>query len=233
MRQLFSARPKARNLSARNELQAFVLNFIKHDARPFVDISPIHILAYQNFLTRHRHESSSTMLTLLRSHETMTCSLADSNNSQSKIPALIRNLREHLVPYQEIMRTHIAICNSLARNGLRFFWTRDMVSRCLNSTHATDPRKCWRSQGYWTKVKVAAISSLSQPELMGVCTNDVQPGDKVLLIAGLFMPIVVRSHGETYRIISPVIIPGVMQGQAWYCRMKASDEDNLMYFKIS
>ncbi|KAI1449479.1 heterokaryon incompatibility protein-domain-containing protein [Annulohypoxylon stygium] len=50
----------------------------------------------------------------------------------------------------------------------------------------------------------------------GAGAHGITAGDKVALVAGTCMPAIVRYvHGDKYRIVAPVYICGIMQGEAW------------------
>lgn len=144
---------------------------------------------------------------------------------------IFRRLRFRRTPCSELLRAHIAICNSMSSTKRHLFLTHDMASRCSDPFHASNPKLCQRrARPLWYRLlrrhKRYGVRD------WGVCTNDVQPGDEVILVAGLSMPLVVRRDGIYYRLVSPAIISNVMQGQAWPCNMTQNDEANLEYFRI-
>jgi hypothetical protein len=50
----------------------------------------------------------------------------------------------------------------------------------------------------------------------GISTYAAREGDKVVLVSGLSMPLIVREQeGGSVRLVSLAIIPDVMEGQAW------------------
>ncbi|KAI1649568.1 heterokaryon incompatibility protein-domain-containing protein [Daldinia loculata] len=65
------------------------------------------------------------------------------------------------------------------------------------------------SSYYWTFFKTDLGA-------FGAGAHAIAAGDKVAIMAGGCVPMVIRHvHGDQYRIISPVYICGIMQGEAW------------------
>ncbi|KAI0131237.1 heterokaryon incompatibility protein-domain-containing protein [Daldinia grandis] len=65
------------------------------------------------------------------------------------------------------------------------------------------------SSYYWTFFKMGS-------GVFGAGAHAIAAGDKVAIIAGGCVPMVVRQvRGDQYRVISPVYICGIMQGEAW------------------
>jgi len=70
-------------------------------------------------------------------------------------------------------------------------------------------------------------SKSGRSEASGICPNDVQDGDKVVLVAGLAVLLIVRDNGSTVDLLDPVIVLGTMEGQAWPCRILVEDDARL------
>ena len=61
-------------------------------------------------------------------------------------------------------------------------------------------------------------------ESWGVCTNDVAVGDRVALVSGVPVPLVIRPYHHSAHLISPAILAGVMEGQAWQPNANTTNE---------
>jgi len=105
-----------------------------------------------------------------------------------------------------------------------------MVPRCFYRSHVGSPKDCLRPNRL--RVESGRCVTAGSMDPWGICTNNVQAGDKVVLVAGLSVPLVVRLTGNTHRLISPAIISDVMQEQAWE-RHLLYREEKLTYFRIS
>lgn len=63
----------------------------------------------------------------------------------------------------------------------------------------------------------SAIVRIRRRQLVrGICNDRVQVGDKVILVADNHLPLVARGREhDTVSLVSPAIVFGVIQGQAW------------------
>jgi hypothetical protein len=52
-------------------------------------------------------------------------------------------------------------------------------------------------------------------QYMGKALPSAQEGDVVMLISGVDYPIIARKRGETYQLVSPAYVCGIMHGQKW------------------
>lgn len=53
------------------------------------------------------------------------------------------------------------------------------------------------------------------------------------LVAGLAVPLIVRDNGVTVDLVSPAVVFGIMEGQAWPCRVCNKDGESLEDIQIS
>jgi len=49
----------------------------------------------------------------------------------------------------------------------------------------------------------------------GVGSRDVQVGDKVILVSGVSMPLIICHGKSSIKVVGPSIVEGIMMGQAW------------------
>jgi hypothetical protein len=52
-------------------------------------------------------------------------------------------------------------------------------------------------------------------QYMGKALPSAQEGDVVMLISGVDYPMIARKTGETYRLVSPAYVHGIMYGEKW------------------
>jgi hypothetical protein len=52
-------------------------------------------------------------------------------------------------------------------------------------------------------------------QYIGKALRSAQEGDVVMLISGVDLPMIARKAGETYRLVSPAYVYGIMNGQKW------------------
>jgi hypothetical protein len=52
-------------------------------------------------------------------------------------------------------------------------------------------------------------------QYMGKALPSAQEGDVVMLISGVDRPMIARKRGETYRLVSPAYVYGIMHGEKW------------------
>ena len=50
-----------------------------------------------------------------------------------------------------------------------------------------------------------------------------QAGDELILVAGVFMPLIVRSTNNTVMLVSPALVNGKDLGRSWISRKKEDD----------
>jgi hypothetical protein len=62
---------------------------------------------------------------------------------------------------------------------------------------------------------------------MGIGPRSVQSGDSVAIFSGLKLPFIIRPHQESYRMIGPAYIHGIMHGERW-----PGDPSRLEYITI-
>ncbi|KAF2501433.1 hypothetical protein BU16DRAFT_522407 [Lophium mytilinum] len=128
--------------------------------------------------------------------------------------------------YQDILRTHISICNSLAHTRVQVFYTNHL-DISLNSIIIFE---------YENNLRLPPIKRLLRRQelspTIGICSTEAQPGDQIILVSGLSVPVIVRPHAESVRLVSPAIITPVMEGLAWG-RWIDTLPQNLQRFDIS
>lgn len=49
----------------------------------------------------------------------------------------------------------------------------------------------------------------------GIAPADAQEGDEIMLISGVSMPMIMRRHGQGFRVIGPAYIEQAMKGDIW------------------
>lgn len=170
------------NGSVAPELHDLLRNRLNHPNLPD-NITQSHMESYTRFLLSHHGENPSQTL------------------------ALLTNAGSAKTLYQDILRTHIAICNSMVGTGRRIFWTSNLLILSLFP------------YGHGKIVRYGNLARYDTPlsgfESWGICTNDTTVGDRVLIISGLSIPLIIRQSQNCSQIISPAIVAGAMEGQAW------------------
>lgn len=63
----------------------------------------------------------------------------------------------------------------------------------------------------------------------GICTDKAEIGDQVVLVEGIIVPLIMRTHNQQYQIVCPAHAFGMMQGQAWEYSLPGSDDDPPVY----
>jgi hypothetical protein len=159
------------------------------------DISAADLDAYWVFLEMYHNLNASEALLLL-------------STGQSIESAWLANwLIQRRAPFRRILRAHICICNSLARTARGIFFTEDL-RRCSAMPPGVAIGELSRTMG-----RMKRLRSLQS---CGISTYAVREGDKVVLVSGLSMSLIVREQeGGSVRLVSLAIIPDVMEGQAW------------------
>lgn len=151
---------------------------------------------YLIFLRRYYHLDRHVMLRMLKSSQSM----------RSQLCLSFELYRQ--VPYAHIFRAHIAICNSISAAGRKLFSTTSCVRLSYEQSYS--------SAVVWRYTRNLILNIGGRQLVRGVCNSPVQVGDEVILVAGNHMPLVIRRGGsDTVRLVSPAIVFGVMQGQAW------------------
>lgn len=49
----------------------------------------------------------------------------------------------------------------------------------------------------------------------GITCNCVHPGDTVVLISGMSMPMILREQGDGFKVVAPALLGGIMNGELW------------------
>ncbi|KAF7510994.1 hypothetical protein GJ744_005540 [Endocarpon pusillum] len=173
---------------------------------------------YLLFLRRYYHLDRHIMLQMLKSGQSM----------RSQLHVSLKPWRQ--VPYANIFRAHIAICNSISATGRKMFSTTSCVRLSYEQTYSNRLLLATR------RVRNSTHDICGRQLVRGVCNSRVQVGDEVILVAGNHMPLVIRRGGsgtDTVRLVSPAIVFGVMQGQAWPRLRDDWSSADLHTFRIS
>ena len=99
---------------------------------------------------------------------------------------------------------HIWLCNSLARTNRLIFEASNLAvdasSKIPKSTLAQ-----YLALNLQTHEEHAA-SRMTDLKIVGICTSNTAVGDKVLLLSGLQVPLVVRSSDSELLLVSPAVV---------------------------
>jgi Heterokaryon incompatibility protein (HET) len=49
----------------------------------------------------------------------------------------------------------------------------------------------------------------------GITCNCVRPGDTVVLISGMSLPMILREQGDGFKVVGPALLGGIMNGELW------------------
>jgi hypothetical protein len=126
----------------------------------------------------------------------------------------------------KIWQTHIAVCNALARGRKVFFCTS--LQLYANSCGG-DPRRRAHHRRRKTDVEGPLLSRNGKLDTshaiidFGMACDTIEPGDKVALISGVRMPLILRISSGTSKLVSPAIIPRLMTGRGWDESLKIKD----------
>ncbi|KAF2813857.1 uncharacterized protein BDZ99DRAFT_473012 [Mytilinidion resinicola] len=119
---------------------------------------------------------------------------------------------------QEIFRTHISMCNILARTekmlfqGSSIFMEKTRVDRALGVFLEAEDDE-WKN---WTGLG-----------MKGICNRNVRAGDTVMLVAGVSSPVIIRRGPTSMRLVSPAIVDGAMQGEFWDSSWQAEELERI------
>jgi hypothetical protein len=142
-----------------------------------------------------------------------------------------------------VWRTHIAVCNALARSQKVLFCTS--LQLYANSCGG-DPRQ--RAHRRRRRVDVAPDQPSPPPPRppgppeqghlldenekldtsrviidFGMACDAIKPGDNLALVSGVRMPLVLRITSETSKLVSPAVIPRLMTGRGWDDSLKVKN----------
>ncbi|TGJ85572.1 hypothetical protein E0Z10_g3198 [Xylaria hypoxylon] len=94
------------------------------------------------------------------------------------------------LPLLEVFRMHIAICNNMVRTRRKGF-----TSIALDLFSDPDERRWFN----------------------GICSTDVQLGDKIILVSGVSVPLIIRQNADnmTVKLVSPAVLAPAMEGRGW------------------
>jgi hypothetical protein len=133
----------------------------------------------------------------------------------------------------KIWQTHIAVCNALARGRKVFFCTS--LQLYANSCEE-DPRQRAHHRKRDANVEKPLLSENEKREIsqftidFGMACDTIKPGDKLALICGVRVPLVLRVASGTCKLVSPAIIPRLMTGRGWDDSLKIK---NLAKIRLS
>ncbi|OTA65230.1 hypothetical protein K449DRAFT_463351 [Hypoxylon sp. EC38] len=86
----------------------------------------------------------------------------------------------------------------------------ELYNRISANSNVSELHELFTASSYfWTFFK-------TDTGAFGAGAHAIAAGDKIALVGGVTIPMVVRQvHGDTYRVISPAYVCGIMQGEAW------------------
>lgn len=128
--------------------------------------------------------------------------------------------------FAKIWRTHIAVCNALARGRKVFFCTS--LQLYANSC-GEDPRQRAHHRRREADVEGPLLPKNGKLDTshaiidFGMACDTIEPGDKVALISGVRMPLILRISSGTSKLVSPAVIPRLMTGRGWDESLKTKD----------
>jgi hypothetical protein len=117
---------------------------------------------------------------------------------------------------QEIFRTHISMCNILARTekmvfqGSNVFVGKSPLEKNLEIMGIECEERDWRCF-----------------EIKGICTRNVHVGDMAVLVAGVSSPLIIRRGPTSMSLVSPAIINGAMEGEFWDSSWRSEELDQI------
>lgn len=174
--------------------------------RPRISERQIH--AWKLFMKDVQYQDPETILSVLERRDSTLASSFGSHN-------LIRGRSSS----KTILRTQISICNCLAKTGRIIF-----VTSHLHIEIPPSVRNLEELGGYSKREGETDW----MPRRIGVGSRNVRAGDCVVLIAGVFSPLIIRRDSSSTRIVSPAAVQGVMEGQTWDVSWKAEDLEEFM-----
>jgi hypothetical protein len=131
---------------------------------------------------------------------------------------LCQRLTTRYTSLAKIWQTHIAVCNALARGRKVFFCTS--LQLYANSC-GEDPRQRAHHRRREAHVEGALLSKNGKIDTsqiisdFGMACDTIKPGDKLTLVCGVRMPLLLPITSEAYKLVSPAIIPRLMTGRGW------------------
>jgi hypothetical protein len=184
------------------ELRGLLWNPLNHPDFP-EDIGMAYLYAYLDFLWDHNKENPSNVLALLSS----TGHMRRFNFFASGF--------FNVFSFETLFRIHISICNSMARTGRRLFCVKNL--RILSISYG------------WSQLSDSEQSEPGVFHSVGICASEARAGDIVVIISGVPVPLVVRrSHRGLECLVSPAIVVGAMEGQAWKSYDWKAGEDGVL-----
>ena len=152
--------------------------------------------------------------------------------------------------FRDIFRTHIVVCNLLAKGGRsvlvtnavhncpkrppstkllpsRFFlssgsspsneWVQRWRSRVLDegrerASRGSRLRQDTSSSSNWL---LSAASIYGNGRTVGLCSGDVLEGDRLVLLSGLTLPVILRQDESSTRLVGVAMVYHIMEGQGW------------------
>jgi hypothetical protein len=70
---------------------------------------------------------------------------------------------------------------------------------------------------------LSAASTYGNGRTIGVCSGDVQEGDRLILISGLTLPVILRQDATSTRLVGVAMVNYIMEGQGWDPRWQEQD----------
>jgi hypothetical protein len=107
---------------------------------------------------------------------------------------------------------HIWLCNSMARTNRRIFLAESGKMLALDSPR-TRRHSLYgllvKGIRQWLGLTNLASPPMGRPDTVGICTREVRMGDRVVLLDGLSMPLIIRPFRPgsfSFRLVSPAIV---------------------------
>jgi len=123
------------------------------------------------------------------------------------------------------LKTHIAVCNALARGRKVFFCTSLQLHA---NSYREDPRQRAHHRGRIANEGQSRSKNRKNNTNyvlidFGIACDTIKPGDNLALISGVRMPLLLRTTSETSKLVSPAVAPHLMTGRGWDDALKQQD----------
>jgi hypothetical protein len=130
----------------------------------------------------------------------------------------------HTVDF-EFLRTQISICNALAQNKRRIFLTEKITYRRIKSNRPRLmnclPVNSWTSKTVPVGPLAQSVAYMADDRTrnnmpsVGIANSKIQVNDELVIVAGVYMPLITRTEHDSAHLVSPAIAAGIMTGQLW------------------
>jgi len=163
---------------------------------------PTDFEAYHDFMFSRRRSTPADILRAFRVGSFI-------ESPYRKFVKAIRLSRLHH-SYRGAFRTHIWLCNSLARTNRCIFEAANLALDCPRSISKAYLLRVLSSYG---GIRDYAAARKNSVQTVGICTGEAQVGDVAVLLVGLSLPLIIRPVGSSFRVVSPSMIESAAMGQ--------------------